>query len=291
MKTLLIAVAVLMLALVLVVLIGKDIIARAVIKNGIEARTGMRLIIENVDVGVLSASAKIDNLVLLNPQGYEDTVMAEIPELFLDCDLGDLLLGKLHFQKVRLNLRRLFIVKNREGGLNVHALKGVARSKGVVSKPEAERRQAVPKNEATTKRPPALKSADAFGSGRPAEVGRTKAGLDEGGRGSFKIDRLELKLGKVIYRDYTPGAPIGMIELNLNIDESYEDITSPGDVVKTVLARALVDTVIAKVVNIDFGSIRSGMAETVERGMEEIKGAAERAAEMLKEKLKPPFGD
>lgn len=264
MKTLLIAIAVLVLALVLIVLIGKDTIAEAVLKNVIEAKTGLKLVIGNVDVGVLSARAKIDNLILLNPQGYEDPVMAEIHELFLDCNPGALLLGKVHFQKVRLNLRRLFVVKNREGELNVYALKGVG------SKPEAGRREAVPKNEAKAKR------------------GSFKREVK---RNSFKIDRLELEVGRVIYKDYTAGAHIGMIELNLNIDETYENITSLDDVVKTVLARALVGTVIARMANIDFGSIRSGAAETLEQGMKEIKKAAEKAAEMLKEKLKSPFGD
>ena len=273
MKTLLIAIAVLALALVLITLIGKDSIAKAVLKNGIEARAGLKLVIENVDVGLLATSAKIDNLILLNPPGYEDTVMAEISELFLDCDLGALLLGKVHFQKVRLNLRRLFVVKNREGGLNVYALKGVA------GKSEAGGGQAIPIKEAKAKR--GLKEAKA------------KRGLKEAKakRGSFKIDRLELKVGKVIYKDYTAGAPIGVIELNLNIDESYEDITSPGDVVKTVLERALVGTTIAKIANIDFGHIRADVAETLKRGVKEIKGAAERAAEILKEKLKFPLSD
>jgi len=56
-----------------------------------------------------------------------------------------------------------------------------------------------------------------------------------------------------------------------------------------VLARALVGTVIAKMTNIDFGPLRADVAETLKRGMKEIKGAVARAAEMLKEKLKFPL--
>lgn len=254
MKKLLITGIIIVLVLLLIVMIGKDSIAKAIIQKGIGARTGLELEIENVSVGLLGSCAKIDNLVLLNPLGYEDRVMADIPDLFIDFDLGAILRGNIHFKKIRLDLKKLFVIKDGGGRLNLDALKGIkAKKEEVIS--------------------------------RVREIHEAKSEAP-----SFKIDRLELKVGRIIYMDYTAKAPLRKIELDLNIEETFKDITDPDQVVKIILARTLKRAAIAELMDIGLDIIKTDVEKVLGQDVRKVKGIVEESlgtmGEKLKEKLK-----
>lgn len=94
--------------------------------------------------------------------------------------------------------------------------------------------------------------------------------------GAFYIQRLELSVGKVVYKDYSHGEEPKTHVFDVGIEkEVYHDIKNPQVFLGLVLHRALVKTAVAKLINWDMGEIQS-LAESVIYDSEKMaeKGAA-----------------
>ena len=114
-----------LLLLVAVLLFAKNIIAKVSVEKGVEMVTGLRLDMQSLDVGIIETLIGIEGLQLYNPEGYKDKVMVDIPEIYVDYDLGAFFKGEVHLEEVRLNLKEFVVVKNEKGELNLNALKVV----------------------------------------------------------------------------------------------------------------------------------------------------------------------
>jgi hypothetical protein len=131
----------------------------------------------------------------------------------------------------------------------------------------------------------------------------------------MQIDSLELKVGKVIYKDYSRGRTPSVREFNLNLDEKYENITDPYSLVSLIVVKSLMNTTIARLTDFDLrgleGSISDTLAsaqkvaeeaavetkraieQTTQRTQEATKQAADtikKTTEGLKDTFKLPFG-
>ncbi len=206
--------------------LSKDTLARMALTTGVRAMTGLELQIESIKVGVRNTRVGITGLKLYNPPQFTDRLMADVPEIFVDYDLASLLSKKIHLEEVRLDLQEFTVVKNEKGELNLDSLKTIQMKKG-----------AAPPVEAKSK-------------AKPPEM---------------KIDLLKLKIGKVVYRDYSQGAPPRVREFKVNIDEQFENITDPNALVGIVTGRALMNTAISGVLNLDPGSLVGGSAATLKK--------------------------
>ena len=80
----------------------------------------------------------------------------------------------------------------------------------------------------------------------------------------LQIDLLELQIGRVVYKDYSKGAPPTVRAFNVNINERYEHVRSPQAVASMILVRALAKTTIAQAANLDLGGLR----ETATKGIQ-----------------------
>jgi len=163
-KTILIGLLVVMLVLG----VGKDVIAKIAIEKGANIVTGLSLNIGNLKIGLLKTLVAIKDLKLYNPRGFEDRVMLDMPEIYVDYDFPEIIKGKIHLYEMRINLQEFVVVKNTKGELNLDALKPVQKEQ------EAKTSTSVVKQDS----------------------GKTPAIL---------IENLELKIGKVIYKDYSKG--------------------------------------------------------------------------------------
>lgn len=119
-KTLFIAVTVLTLALVLGFV--KDNIVKTSLERGIGAMTGLKLEARKVSAGVLNTLVSIEGLSLFNPDGYEDRLMLNAPEVYVDYDLMDIIRGNIHLEEVRLHIEELAVIRGRNGELNVSSI-------------------------------------------------------------------------------------------------------------------------------------------------------------------------
>ena len=221
--------------------IGKNMVIKTSVTTGVRAITGLKLKIRSMDVGVFKSLIGINELQLHNPQGFEDKLMVDLPEIYVDYNLGAIMGGKAHLEEVRLNLKEFTVVKNEAGELNLDSLRVVKESEEV---------------EETEK----------------SDTEKEKTEMPD-----IQIDLLELKIDKVIYKDYSKGTPPKEKVYNVKIDEQYEDITNPQSFIRLIIFKALKNTTIAKLTNFDLGKLQSGISGTVKKTTEMAQEATNRA--------------
>ena len=112
-----------------------------------------------------------------------------------------------------------------------------------------------------------------------------------------KIDNLELKIGKVIFKDYTKGDKPSVKEFNINIDEKYNNISNLNAVVSIVVVKVLTSTALAGITSVDIKGLNASVSGALSKTTKVATDAASKAtktvtdtADKLKESLKLPFG-
>ena len=111
-----------------------------------------------------------------------------------------------------------------------------------------------------------------------------------------KIDELSLRIGKVIYKDYSSGKPV-VQEFNLNINEHYKNITDPKALVSTILSRALMNIAIPNINMQDLKKTAVESAKSLVTGtvgetgsaVKDTAGAAKEAVKETTDSLKQMF--
>lgn len=127
-KNILIAAGIII-AVIVVLLLAKDMIIKVSVEKGVELVTGLPLSIRGFNVGVVRSVVNITDLKLLNPKHFKDRMMLDMPEIYVDYDLGAMLRGNVHLEKVRIDMKEFDVVKNEQGELNLNSLKVVQAKK------------------------------------------------------------------------------------------------------------------------------------------------------------------
>jgi len=111
----------------------------------------------------------------------------------------------------------------------------------------------------------------------------------------FMIDRLALKIGKVVFKDYSMGTPI-VKEFNLAIDETYTNIDDPNALVSLIVVRAIERTSIAALANFNIYDLR-GSVQGILANAQQFSGMtgdttqkASQAVETISDTLTSIFG-
>lgn len=259
---------VLLLVIVIIVgglAIGKNTIANMAVSKTIRRLTGLEVSIQSMKIGLLNTLIDVTGIRIDNPEGYPDKIMAELPVIYVDYNLGALIKGKVDLPELRLHLKEFNIIKNKDGKLNISSIKVVKEQKEEV--PEKE------KAAAKTKTPP------------------------------IAIGSFQLKIGRVVYKDYSQGTPPTVREFNLNLDETYRDITDFKALVNIIIVKALRKTAIDRLANFDLDILTDrlppGLKEStqlvtksaagVKKLAEESVGAAKNAIEDAAGILKGAF--
>ena len=236
---------------VLVIIAGKNVIVKAAVTTGVKAVTGLSLSIKKMKIGILSTLIGIDELKLYNPKGFEDPVMADIPEVYVNYRLGAFLKKKVHLEEVRLYIKEIVVAKNKDGKLNLDSLTSIGAAKEAKEKQEEKKTAAQKKSKAA---PPQI-----------------------------KIDLLKLKIDKVYYKDYSKGDTPSVKEFNVNIDATYENITDPKALVNIIVVKALANTTISSLTNFDLGLLADGLKGSIKDVGEVISGLAGNSLDIGKE--------
>jgi hypothetical protein len=129
----------------------------------------------------------------------------------------------VYLDKMKIYLRELVVVRNREGLLNLNTLQ-------------------------PAQSPP------------PPESKTAKAGEKAW---TFRIDRLELKIDKVLYKDYSSGGEPSVREFPVNIEESFEDISRPEALVRIIVVKALLGTTLGQLPDFDVNAFGESVAGTL----------------------------
>ena len=212
-----------LIALLLVLSVSKDLIVKASVEKGVQIVTGLKLSIQSLGVGIFRSAVSIRELKLFNRRGFKDRIMLHMPEIYVNYDLPAIMKGDIHLREVRIDLKEFVVVKNELGELNLDSLK-VVKAEKAGKKPGT--------GEATP--PPKI-----------------------------RIDELQLKIGKAIYKDYTAGPTPSVREFNINVNEKYSNITDPYALVSLIVVKALSNTAIASLANFDIGSLKGTISYTL----------------------------
>ncbi|VAX36961.1 hypothetical protein MNBD_UNCLBAC01-1851 [hydrothermal vent metagenome] len=230
--------------IVIAVLAFKNVIIKSVVEKGVESATGLPLKIGSFNLGLTKTHIGIKEFQLFNPEGFPDEAMFTAPEVFVDYNLGNIIKGKIHLEEIRLNFDKLVVIKNANGELNLNVLKP--------KKKESDDQKSQPDSE---------------------EKKETKK---KGKAPDIQIDHLLLKVGKVVYKDYSKGGEPSVKEFEVNLYEKFDNITNPEMLMTLIVQKVLAKTALSNLLNFDM----QGSIDSVKEKMDSFKG-----------KIKLPFNN
>jgi hypothetical protein len=190
---------------------AKDFLIKTAVIAAAKSAVGVNVTMQKFSVGFVRQSATVRGMKVYNPKGFPSGApMADIPEIDVTLDGAALMKGELHVPRMRLILKEIRLIKNRDGLLNVNAL------------------QFAQKDNA--------KNADksAASSAKPAPAPEIK----------MRIDELVLGIGKVIMEDYTSGKDkpeVTVFDMNMK-ERTIRDIKSQNELAAAVFFQALIPT-------------------------------------------------
>lgn len=232
-------------ALVVLVL-ARNVVIKAAMVTGARLVAGMPLSIQKFDLDILNTSVDIEGLTLKNPSGFHDTVLVDIPKILVAYQRAAILTGKIHLKDIEFDLKQFTVVKNEKGELNLDRLKAL---------------------QGTQKAPAQAKKEAPKAPAKPIPV---------------QIDRMHLKIGKVVYVDYSSGQPVTK-EFLINVDQNYENITDLYSVVRLIVLKAMMSSGLANLTNFDITGLESSVTDAL--------GASSKAAAEALNSLKGVASD
>ena len=128
MKKLGIVVGIIVVIFVLLLLF-KNVLIKTAIEKATKKATGLELTIGTMDVGLLASKVDITDMRLLNPPGFPDKVMIDMPKLLVDVELASFFKQRKHVETLELNLQELLVERNKERKLNIDALTALGQKK------------------------------------------------------------------------------------------------------------------------------------------------------------------
>lgn len=261
--------------IVVVVVIGllvvKDLVIKVSVEKGVALVTGLRLTIGSLKADIFGTLVDIRNMKLYNPSGYPDKIMMDMPKIYVNYDLPSMFRNVMHFEEIAIDLKEFIVVKNRNGELNLNSLKVV----------QAEKQGRKPQDKEKKKAP------------------------------GIQIDMLKLKIGRVLYKDYSQGGAPSVKEFNININERYSDIRDPYTLVSLIVVKSMMNTNISNLAGFNLQGLSGTVSDTLGTAQKmttqvmttaqtaakqttavakESQEAVKKATEAITEVFKNPFG-
>jgi len=110
--------------IVVVLIAARDIIIRFSMEEGIRVATGLKLTIDEFNIGLVQPTISIKGLKLYNPAGYPEPLMVDIPEVYCEYKPTEILKGQIALKQLRLTIQELTVIKQ-GGQSNIDALKAL----------------------------------------------------------------------------------------------------------------------------------------------------------------------
>jgi hypothetical protein len=229
----------------------KDALAKAALIGGVQALTGLPVHVQALRVSVLKSVVEVQGFVLDNPPGFPERVMVDMPELVVAYRLGPLFARRLHLKTLRLHLKEIAVIRDRQGRLNLEAIQAVQ---------GALRSNAEQGSAGVAGTTPSGTSTSADGASRPFRKAPQPLAV--------QIDELDLRIGRVVYKDYSrSGSPL-VQEFSLNLHERHRHITHPAGLAALIVSKALVHTTIGRLTSFDLGALKAQVGGVLERATE-----------------------
>jgi len=173
----------------------KDLLVRSRIERAVRGSCGLPFFISDCSVSVLNTDLRVKDMVILNPANYQDKVMLEIAQIYADIDASTLLKRKHNLKDLRIDVREINIIKNKEGEFNLNSLTVV----------------------------------------KASETSKKARDISQVEMPKINIESFELKVKKVTFKDYSQPLLPMVIEKEVNISERFENIDDPAYIVRMIL--------------------------------------------------------
>lgn len=176
--------------LILALILGRNFLAKQLVISGIASLTGLKAEVKAVEIGIFKTTASVKGLKVFNPSGFQDPLMLDLPEVYVDYDLGGFFQNKIHFRRLRIDLREFSVITEKKGRSNVASLSVL----------------------------------------KPAAKGKAP---------QLRIDLFELKLGKIVYKNYNTGVvSLPAREIVFNLEAKVSNITNPEQLLNFILTQS-----------------------------------------------------
>lgn len=121
-KRISIVITVIVVIILIVISPLKNFLAKKIIVSRLKKMTALGLSIGGVDLSITKGWIDIKNIEIFNPSEFIGQVMIDIPQIYIDYALNDLLNEKIYISDLKIKLKTLNIVKNAKGELNLNLL-------------------------------------------------------------------------------------------------------------------------------------------------------------------------
>ena len=208
--------------------------------------------IGSLDFGIFNSKIAIEGLRIENPPGFGGGEFIDAPEISVGYVLKSFFAGRADFTEVRLNVKELNVVENREGKLNVEAW-------------GRDRKET--------------------GKGRGGKGGGGES--EEKKPFEFKVDLLKLRIDRASFTDLASGKTE---VYDLGIDEEFRNVTGLDDIIRVVTVTALQNNLFRKATGVNIKGldrlIGAQDAESFEQGVGDLLNSFLEASEKRKERKK-----
>ena len=199
--------------IILIVVVGIAFLKDAIIKTAIttvgSSIVGAPIKIKHFSLGLLTRKVHIKKMAVNNPKGFPEGPLVIIPEIRVDYNLGALFTGKLHLPLVIFDLKEVILIKDKDGNLNVDALK-------IAQAPEESEQKKEDK--------------------KPKEKSKAMP---------MQIDELRLNVERVVYKDYSQGDKPEILAYEIALkDKVFINIKSPEQMATLIMVQAMGPTAI-----------------------------------------------
>jgi hypothetical protein len=204
--------------------LAKDLILKTIFEKTVTALSGLQITASCIDVAIFKPSIRVKGMVILNPA-------ASFPNDKIMAQINELY---VHYD-ISSYFRKEIRIKDMifDVGL-VNVVRNKNRENNLNSLKVVKALETVNKNE------------------------KVKNGLP-----GIMIEKLHLKGGMVKYKDYTKAPYPAIKEFEVDVDEHYENITNPYQLVSLLVSRSLVKTGPSNMIGFDLAPIQQQVNEAV----------------------------
>jgi uncharacterized protein involved in outer membrane biogenesis len=142
-KKLFVRLVLVLLALLVVLFLCRNFVARKSVEVGVKQLTGFPLEIGGVDLAVFRGQFGVENLKLMNPPEFAEKNFVDLPLFRVDYHTISMLTGTPHIKELVVNVKEVVIVKNEKGVTNADLIQAKltpAKSEGAEPKPQSEKK-------------------------------------------------------------------------------------------------------------------------------------------------------
>ncbi|MDX9701592.1 MAG: hypothetical protein RBU23_00970 [Candidatus Auribacterota bacterium] len=221
----------------------RNLLTKIAVEQAVKSQTGLKMEIQDMDLGLRGTYVGINALKLYNPITYSDPVMISIPEVYVDYVLMSFLTDTIHFEEIRIDVDEFTVVKNKDGSVNVKEIE-------------------IPKSEETK---------------APEKTEKKKEGPGK----TLKIDLFKLRIGRVVYKDYTKGDQPSEQVFNININEEFTNVTNLNSIVAFITFKALINTRIPQLAGIDLAPFQNTVTEALSQSKQILEEKMQQGKEQI----------